>query len=347
MFYSLLNKIPVATILWFSDDIDFTSGSEDDVSAVIHDRVSFNDLRFTVSFLDLFLNILCSIFHENCWIWITLWHLLLPLNKTTDHSMWYNDWLLRQIAWILSGKHVYLSLIDSKLTDINIQEKHISTLHAWIKQLWDFQLIRFFLSHNGGTFLNSSYRVFASDIHDLHPVLIWSFANLFWSPEELDVGHFHASCFPYLDEILSDCSDLLQVSIELAVQHSEIIGNPEDKDSSSINDFVDINSSEQSLGDVHSAWRFKTIVASEEFFFQQSSLDIFFTYNFLANTLDQLNSFVDGKHRGNWIKELVDVLVTFEIFLILSFFRIGIVKLEATCCPVDSCLHWIFIKIIN
>ena len=180
--------------------------------------------------------------------------------------MWNNDGFIRVVISILSGKHVNFSLINSQLTNVNIQEENISALHTWIKELRDLQLIRLFFAHNSGTFLNSTNTIFTGNIHNFHPILIGSLIDLLRCPNKLDIGHFHSSSFPYFDEIFSYSSNFLEITIEFPVKHSEIISHPKNKYSSSINHFVYVDCSEKALRNVHSSWRFESIIASEKIF---------------------------------------------------------------------------------
>ena len=184
-------------------------------------------------------------------------------------------------------------MINSELADVNIEEEDISARHTGIEKLRYFKLIGLFFTHDGSAFLYSPDGIFACDVHNFHPIFVRTLVDLFRGPDKLDVGHFHACGFPYFNEILSHSTDFLKIAVEFAIQHSEIICNPEDKDSSSIDHFVDIDSSQEALGDVHSAGWFETVIASEKLFFQESGFDVFFADNLATDTLDELNSLVD------------------------------------------------------
>lgn len=154
------------------------------------------------------------------------------------------DWLLFLILTIIYGQHIHLSLINSELAEIHIEEKDISALHTRIEQLRYFKRILFLSTHNGCTFLYSSNRILASNIHHSHPILVRSFIYLLWCPNEFHIMEFHACCLPNLYKILSYCSDFLKISIVLAIKHSEIVSDPKDKNTACINHFIDIDSSE-------------------------------------------------------------------------------------------------------
>ena len=115
--------------------------------------------------------------------------------------------------------------------------------------------------------MNSSDGILARDIHHLHPVLVGPLIDLLRGPNKLNVGHFHACGFPHFNKVLADGANFFQVAVKLAVEHGEIVGHPEDKNSTGFDHLVDIDSSEESLGDVHSAGGFKAVVAAEEVFF--------------------------------------------------------------------------------
>lgn len=73
---------------------------------------------------------------------------------------------------VLESQHVDFSLVDTELAEINVQEEDIGTLHAWIEELGDLELVRLFLAHDRCAFLDSRDRVLAGDVHHPHPIFI-------------------------------------------------------------------------------------------------------------------------------------------------------------------------------
>ena len=90
---------------------------------------------------------------------------------------------------------------------------------------------------------------------------------------------------------------------------------------------------------MHSARGFESIVASEELFFEESGFDIVFSDDLKADTFDKFDSFINGKDWRDRVKVFVDVVWGLELVNVLFFLRVGIIKFEASSCPVDSGLH--------
>lgn len=121
--------------------------------------------------------------------------------------------------------------------------------------------------------MDSSNRIFAGDIHNLKPVLIRPSVDFLRSPQKFDIRHLHACCPPHFNEVLSNSSNLLQVSIKFSVQHGEVVRDPEDEDGAGIDHLVDVDGPQQSLGDVHAAGRLKAVVAPDELLPEEAFLE--------------------------------------------------------------------------
>ncbi len=269
------------------------SAPENDIFRIVKNRIALNLSFFAEGLFDFFINVFGWILHKYGWIGVTFGHFFLTLNQTTDHTMRDNNRLLWQLISIFSSQHVHSSLIDTKLADINIQKEYIIALHARIEKLRYFQLIWLFAAHDGGTFLNPRNCVFACNVHHIQPILSWAFVYFFRGPKELDIWHLHSSSFPNFNEIPTNSSYFFQITIKLAIQHSKVISNPKNENSSSINHFIDVYGTEQSLSNVHSARRLKAIVTSEKLLFFESSSNVFLTNDFWPNTFYQTDSFFD------------------------------------------------------
>lgn len=288
--------LPVSTIFWFTRNLKFWFQTEDNVLAIVHNRIAINNLLRTKSFFDLLLNIFGWVFHKDGWIWVTFGHFFLSFNKPRDHTVGNNNRFFLFIFAVLNGQHVDFPLINSQLAEIDVQEENISTLHARIEKLRDFQLIWLFFSHNSCTFLNSSNRVRTSNIHHSHPVLIGSSINLLWGPDEFDILEFHACSFPDFNKVFPNSSDFFKITIILSIEHGEVVSNPENKDTSCIDHFVNISCSQKTLCNVHSSWRFKPIICPWEFFALEFFLDHFIgSNNFLSHRFDKFDSFLHGQ----------------------------------------------------
>ena len=286
----------IASILWFSDNWKRVPQTKDNIFAIIQNRISLNNFFRAESFFNLFFYILHRIFHENSWIRIALRHFLLTFNESTDHPMWNDNWFFLLIFAVLQRKHINFSLINPQLTKIDVQKVNVSTLHTRIKKLRNFQLVVLFLAHNCSTFLNSCDSVFAGNVHNSHPILVRSLVYFLWSPNKFHILQFHSGCLPNLNKILTNSSNLLEVTVKFTVQHCEIVSNPKNKNTSWIHHFIDIHRSQKSLCNVHSARWLKSIIGSRKLSGKQFFLDHFIrTNNFFSNWLNELDSLLKWK----------------------------------------------------
>ena len=205
----LLIKLHIPTIFRFSWYCHLTSHTKDNILAIIQNWIVFYCFLRAKCFFNFLLYIFNWVFHENSGVRITLWHFLLALNKSRYHSVRNNNRFSFLIFTIFYGKHIHFSLVDAQLAKIDIKEKYISALHTRIKELWYFQLVWLFFAHNCCTFLDSGNSVLASNIHNSHPILIWSFVNLLRSPNEFHILELHPCSPPNLYKIFPYCSDFL------------------------------------------------------------------------------------------------------------------------------------------
>lgn len=114
-----------------------TEGWENDRDAVIEDRVALYNAWRAETFLDLSLDILSGVFHEDSGVGVTLAHLLLTFLKTCKHVMGNNNRLvsLLDLVAVLFGEDVDFSLVETELANIGLEEEDVSALHAWVKDL--------------------------------------------------------------------------------------------------------------------------------------------------------------------------------------------------------------------
>jgi len=75
----------------------------------------------------------------------------------------------------------------------------------------------------------------------------------------------------------------LEITAHLVIKQCEPIGDPEDKDSTGLGNFVNIDGLHDSLCDVHAAGGLKAVVAIEECLFGQKPLDLRLLDDFLAH----------------------------------------------------------------
>ena len=74
---SYLKYVHIAAILRLTRNHQVVSHSEDNVFAVVNNRITVDDFLRTKSLLNFSIHILRRIFHENCWVRVALWHFLL------------------------------------------------------------------------------------------------------------------------------------------------------------------------------------------------------------------------------------------------------------------------------
>ena len=251
-----------------------------------------------------------------------------------------NDRFFLITLGVLYCQHIDFSLIDTKLAEVNIQEEYVSTLHAGIKELGDFELVWFLLSHNGGAFLDSCDRVLAGDVHNPHPIFVWPFVNFFWGPDEFNIVEFHSGCFPYLDKIFPYRPNFLQISIKLSIEHREIVSHPENENTPGIHHFVHIYCSKQSLGDMHPSWRLETVIGLREPFTLKLVSDQFIgADDLLSNWFNQFDPLLHGKSRGNRIEIFIYLRTAGEFRQVFHLGWVCLIEAEASCCPICLRLH--------
>lgn len=126
-----------STMLGLHLDGQRTEGWENDRDAVVEDRVALDNAWGAETFLDLSFDVLSGVFHENSRVWVTLAHLLLTFLETCEHVMGNDNGLigLFDLVAILFGKDVDLSLVETKLANICLQEEDVCALHAWVQDL--------------------------------------------------------------------------------------------------------------------------------------------------------------------------------------------------------------------
>lgn len=69
------------------DNLEFVPCSEDNVLAIVQDRVALDYLFRTKGLLYLSVHIFHCVFHEDCRVRNRLGHLLLSLHQSADHSV--------------------------------------------------------------------------------------------------------------------------------------------------------------------------------------------------------------------------------------------------------------------
>ena len=179
--------------------------------------------------------------------------------------MRYDNWLLLQfdLITVLSCQYIDLPLIHTQLAHVSLKEEDVCALHAWVKNLSRGHVIAIGSAHDLSATLYATDVVLSRDVNHSGPVLIGSLVYLLGTPQELHVVQVHPCRFPYFHEVSADHLDLTQISAHLVVEETEPISYPEKEDTSSLSQFVDVDSLHYALSNMHSAWRFESIVASE------------------------------------------------------------------------------------
>jgi flagellar biosynthesis GTPase FlhF len=121
-----------------------------------------------------------------------------------------------------------LALVNSKLTDVGLEEENVSALHERVENLGGSELV-LEAAHDLAALLYPSEGRPPGNVQGLSPVLHCLVGDIVRAPDKLDPLHIHARRFPDLDEVLADNLDLFQVPPHLVIHQREPIGDPEDK----------------------------------------------------------------------------------------------------------------------
>jgi hypothetical protein len=197
------------------------------------------------------------------------------------------------IVTIFSGQHVNLSLIHAQLADISLQEEDISALHARVQHLSNGKVITLISAHDSGASLDSVEVILSGDVHNSQPILVGVVVDLLRGPQELHVVELHASGLPDLDKVSTYDLDLLKVTTELIVKQGKPISDPEDENTASIDELIHVDDLEDTLGNVHSARGFKTVIADRVIALSEEGLQVLLTNALLTNRAAQVKSLLN------------------------------------------------------
>lgn len=220
----VLLKLFVASIHFINGfivlfDLDFPAiflSGEDDVSGVVDNWVVLYYLLWAVTFIYLSFDISGGILHKDGGVRVGFRHLFLTLFETKKHVMTQDDWLY-YVGAVVSGEHVDLGLINTKLADIGLEEENIGALHARVEDLRGGHFHTFFSSHDGTALHDTCDVGVSADVHDPAPVLLGSIIDFLRSPKESNVAKIHASSLPDLYKISTDHLNLVEVTSHFIV----------------------------------------------------------------------------------------------------------------------------------
>ena len=210
---------------------------------------------------DLARHVFRGILHEDGGLLVRLGHFGLALGEAVQHVVRQDDRFqlnARRVA-VLACEHVHLSLIDSQLADVRLEEEDVGALHDRIQDLRRGERV-LEPPHDLATPFEPVYLEAPRDVERLRPVATSMFGDLVRAPHKLDTCHVHAHRRPHVDEVLPHDLDALEVAAHLVVHQSKPVSHPKDERATSRSAFVHIHRLEHALGDVHPPGRLEAVV---------------------------------------------------------------------------------------
>lgn len=145
-----------------------------DLFHIIQHRIAFDLTRSTERLVDLTLDVLGCVFHENSRIRVGFGHFLLALLHARQHGVRENNGLVLdlEVITLFPREHVYFPLVQSQLAHIRSQEEDVRTLHGRLQHLSGLHVVTLLPAHDRCTPLHAGQVIVSGNVDDCGVIFV-------------------------------------------------------------------------------------------------------------------------------------------------------------------------------